>query len=65
MRFPDTNKHNQAIFERFGTSLDVLDEFLSKIKLRKFTRYYFAFLGIFLITIFSIIVVVRLALWLI
>lgn len=64
MRFPQTNKihQEQPIDERFGENAKALEEILSKINWRFLLKVYFAGLGVFLLTLFLIIVIVRLAL---
>jgi len=61
MNFPKTNKLNEGLPEAIESSAEQLQEHLKRINYRLFTKAYFYGLGIFLITLFSIIVVIRLA----
>lgn len=59
MRFPATNKFKQRTF---GENAKLLEELAARPDINKVIKAYFVGLGIFLITIFSIIATVRLAL---
>lgn len=61
MKFPSTNKLLQGVPEQVESSTEVLQEHLKKIDYLLFAKAYFYGLGIFLITLFSIIAVSRLA----
>ena len=61
MNFPPTNKLNEGIPEAVESSAELLQEHLKKIDYKFLVRTYFLGLGIFLITLFSIIATVRLA----
>ena len=64
MKFPATNKihKEKPVDEQFGENAKALEEMLSKINWFYLNKIYFAGLGVFLVSIFLIIVVIRLAL---
>lgn len=62
MNFPKTNKLNEGLPEAVQSSAEILQEHLKKINYKLFVKTYFYALGIFLITLFSVIATVRLAL---
>jgi len=62
MKFGSTNKIHQDINDRFGENAALLEERLKVINWRIFLKFYFALLGILLVTIFALIVVVKTAL---
>ena len=64
MEFPKTNKLRQSLEAAVGENAALLQELLESIQWRRFLNYYVAFLGIFLISLFLIIVTVRFAMWL-
>jgi len=59
MKFPATNKIRQR---SFGENAKLLEELAARPDLDRIIKMYFVGLGILIITIFSIIVTVRLAL---
>jgi len=61
MNFPRGNKLSRGLPEKVESSAKLLEDHLAKLNYRLFIKVYFAGLGIFLITLFSIIVVARLA----
>jgi len=61
MNFPPTNKLNEGLPEAVESSAELLQEHLKKVDYRLFTKAYFYGLGVLLITLFSIIATVRLA----
>lgn len=62
MRFPETNKIHQNFEESFGMNAQLLEEAMKRAHWRYIIGVYFAGLGIFLVTMFLLIVVVRIAL---
>ena len=58
--FPKTNK--QAINETVGDNAKMLEESVKTVNWRLLTRAYLNVLGLVLVTIFSLIITVRLAL---
>ena len=68
MEFPKTNKIPQGTMDSFkakvGENAALLQELLDAIQWRKFFNYYCAFFGIVLVSVFLLIAVIRLALWL-
>ncbi len=60
MKFPTTNKFRRD--EKFGENAKLLEKLLDRKDFKKMVKSYFVLLSIFLITIFSIIVTVELAL---
>ena len=62
MRFPDSNKQHQDLNDRMGENAALLEERLKAINWKLFIKFYFAALGIVLVSIFSLIVVVKAAL---
>jgi hypothetical protein len=63
MQFPRTNKIRQDLEDTVGDNAVLLDELLTKIQWRRFFNYYCAFFGIFLASLFLLIVTVRFANW--
>ena len=61
MNFPHTNKLNEGLPEQVESSAELLQEHLKKVDYKYLARIYFYGLGIFLITLFSIIATIRLA----
>lgn len=62
MLFPDTNKISQQMPEdSIESNAKLLEQLLSKANWKRLLSFYFTGLGILLITIFSILVVIRLA----
>lgn len=61
MKFPHTNKLEDGLPEAIQSSAELLDEHLKKVDYKLFAKAYFIGLGIFLITLFSIIATVRIA----
>lgn len=63
MNFPQTNKikQTQNTEDKFGENVKALDEILNKINWRFFAKVYFSLLGVLLISLFLIIVIVRIA----
>ncbi|MDF1498533.1 MAG: hypothetical protein P1P85_04245 [Patescibacteria group bacterium] len=59
MKFPATNKIHQ---EKFGDNAKLLEELCDRKDFKKIIKSYFILLGVFLITLFSTIITVRLAL---
>lgn len=68
MDFPRTNKIPQGLPAKLkdavGENAALLQELLDAIQWRKFFHYYCIFFGIFLASLFLLIVTVRFALWL-
>lgn len=64
MDFPRTNKISQYIPDKVSENAQLLEGLLNQIHWRRFFNYYCAFFGIFLVSIFLIIVTVKFALWL-
>lgn len=65
MEFPKTNKIPQgfeSLKSTVGENAALLQELFLSIKWRVFFRFYCAFFGIFLVSLFLIIAIVRLAL---
>ena len=61
MNFPPTNKLNEGLPQQVESSAELLQEHLKKVDYKFLAKVYFYGLGIFLITLFSIIVTIRLA----
>lgn len=61
MNFPPTNKLNEGLPETVESSAEILQEHLKKVDYRFLIKTYFLGLGIFLITLFTIIATFRLA----
>lgn len=61
MDFPKGNKLSAGLPEVVESSAKMLEEHLAKVNYKTFVKAYFAVLSIALITIFSVIVTVRLA----
>ena len=62
MKFPNTNKVHQDLHETFGENAALLEEKLKAINWRLFLKFYFAALGVLLVSLFALIVVVKAAL---
>ena len=62
MNFPKTNKIHQSLEQAVGENAALLQELLESIKWRRFFHFYSAFFGIFLVSLFLTIAVIRLAL---
>jgi hypothetical protein len=61
MDFPKGNKLTKGLTEEVESSAKLLEEHLARINYKLFIKTYFIGLSIFLVTLFSIIVTVRLA----
>ena len=64
MKFPTTNKihKDKPVEEQFGENAKALEELLSNINWYYLSKAYFIGLGVFLTSLFLIIVIIRLAL---
>lgn len=61
MKFPSTNKHHQSLEAEFGENAKVLEDLLTRINKPLFFKWFFIVLGLVCISLFFIIVVIRLA----
>ena len=61
MKFPPTNKYDQNLEDKFGENAKLLEEFLNRIQWKVIAYHYWVFFGQFLLSIFLLIVIVRLA----
>jgi len=59
--FPRTNKIHREIEEKVGDNLKLLEDRLKTINWIVFLKSYFSFFGVLLVSIFLLIVVIRLA----
>ena len=64
MLFPNTNKIHQDINARFGENAALLEEKMKQVNWRYFSKAYSIALGIFLASLFALIITVKFALWL-
>ena len=63
MKLPETNKiHQDKLEEKFGANADLLLKKLNEVEWKNLIKYYFFALGIFLVSLFCIIAVIRLGL---
>lgn len=62
MKFPSTNKVHRDLNESFGDNAKILEEKLRSVEWRFFLKFYAAAFGIAVLSLFVLIVVVRLAL---
>lgn len=62
MDFPRTNKIPQLITEKVSDNAKLLEELYDAINWKKLLYFYMRVFGIFLVSLFLVIVVVRLAL---
>jgi len=62
VKFPETNKIHQQIEEKMGENAKLLEERLKQINWSVFLRVYASLLGVFLVSTFLIIAVIRAAL---
>lgn len=62
MDLPPTNKIHQEFEEKFGQNAQFLEDLLKQINWKLFIKAFFIILGMVLLTLFTIVFVVKLAL---
>lgn len=61
MNFPHTNKLNEGLPNPVESSAELLESIAKKTDFKYLAKVYFSILGVFLITLFSVITTIRLA----
>ena len=63
MKFPNTNRIQQPLSEKFGSTVQTIDQHLEKMDYETWTRRWLISLFVLCFTLFSVVASVKLAFW--